>query len=88
MSEFAYAHLLARCSDFSSDLSLYPEVKHQALTTLHRGMPVNFRVYVLAPSFRLELTLDLSQLVFGHVFVLITSGLNEIFVLLCGLPIC
>ena len=32
-------------------------------------MPVNtFRVYVVTLSFWLELTLDFSQLVFGHVF--------------------
>lgn len=32
-------------------------------------MPVNtFRLYVLVLPFRLELTFDFSQLVFGHIF--------------------
>ena len=63
------AHLLACCSDFNASESPYPEVRASVSNIDDPSMPVNtFRVYVLALFFRLELTLDLSQLVFGHVF--------------------
>lgn len=68
-SEFTCAHLLARCSDFNTSESPYPEVRASVSSIDDPSMPVNtFRLYVLALAFRLELTLDLSQLVFGHDF--------------------
>ena len=54
--------------DDKENESPYPEVQASVSSIDDPTMPVNtFRVYVLV-SFRLELILNFSQLVFGHVF--------------------
>ena len=84
MSEFPCTHLLARCSDFNTSESPYPEVRASVSSIDDPSMPVNtFRVYVFTLFVWLELTLFLSWFL-GMFFVLATSGLNEIFGLRCG----
>ena len=63
MSEFACALSLPfSSSDFNTSESPYPEVRASVSSIDDPLMPVNtFRVYVLALSFRPELTLNLSD---------------------------